>query len=228
MSSLKDQIPDSWRAVLADTLAEPYFAELESYVDGQYASATVYPPREDIFTALRLTPFEDVRALILGQDPYHGEGQAHGLAFSVRPGVKVPPSLRNIYKELNSDLGLAAPDHGNLEAWAKRGVLLLNAILTVRASEPGAHENSGWQRFTDAIISKVGGERPHVAFILWGGFARKKKKLIDKKRHTIIESAHPSPLSVKQFLGSKPFSKANAALEAHGQAPIDWSLPKTV
>jgi uracil-DNA glycosylase len=214
-----------WNPILRGEFDKPYWAELRQFVAGERQRATVYPPHDDVFAALHLTPYSDTRVLILGQDPYHGPGQAHGLCFSVRPGVAVPPSLANIHKELADDLGLAIPDHGNLEAWARHGVLLLNATLTVRAGQAGSHQGKGWETFTDEVIRAVSAKSEHVVFILWGSYARRKKALIDTARHTVIESAHPSPLSAHNgFFGSRPFSRANAALVAHGQQPIDWSL----
>ena len=184
------------------------------------------PPNDEVFAALHLTPYADVRVLILGQDPYHGPGQAHGLCFSVRRGVAAPPSLVNIFKELTSDLGLAAPRHGNLDAWAGQGVLLLNTTLTVRAHQAASHQGKGWERFTDAVISAVDEKEEQVVFILWGASARKKRTLIDTTRHVVIESAHPSPLSASNgFFGSRPFSRTNEALAAAGRAPVDWALP---
>jgi uracil-DNA glycosylase len=178
-----------------------------------------------VFAALHQTSYADTKVLILGQDPYHGPGQAHGLCFSVRRGVRVPPSLANIHKELHDDLGIPVPDHGNLEAWAAQGVLLLNATLTVRAGQAGSHQGKGWETFTDEVIKVVSAKTEHVVFVLWGGYARRKRALIDTARHTIVESPHPSPLSAHNgFFGSRPFSTANAALEAHGQEPVDWRL----
>ncbi|HZI44939.1 MAG TPA: uracil-DNA glycosylase, partial [Ilumatobacter sp.] len=192
----------------------------------EYASRTVYPSQPHVFSALSLTPPEHVRVVILGQDPYHGAGQAHGLAFSVQPGVKPPPSLGNIFKELRADLGIAGPPGvGDLSAWARQGVLLLNAVLTVREAEPLSHRGKGWEAFTDAVLQTVSAAPEPVAFVLWGGHAQKKLPLIDSTRHTVIQSAHPSPLSAHNgFFGSRPFSRANAALVAHGQQPIDWAL----
>ena len=185
----------------------------------------VYPPPDEVFAALHLTPYATTRVLILGQDPYHGPRQAHGLCFSVRRGVPVPPSLVNIHKELRDDLGIEPPGHGNLEAWAGQGVLLLNATLTVRGGQAASHQGKGWETFTDEVIRTVSAKDHPVVFILWGSYARKKKALIDTARHTIIESAHPSPLSAANgFFGSKPFSRANAALAAAGLDPIDWRL----
>lgn len=214
-----------WNPILRAELDAAYWQELQAFVRAERARATVYPPPDEVFSALHLTPYAATRVLILGQDPYHGPGQAHGLCFSVRRGVRVPPSLVNIHRELHDDLGVPIPDHGNLEAWARQGVLLLNATLTVRAGQAGSHQGKGWERFTDQVIGAVDAKSEHVVFVLWGGYARKKRALIDGDRHTIIESAHPSPLSAHNgFFGSKPFSRVNAALIAHGQPPIDWSL----
>ncbi len=186
----------------------------------------VYPPDDDVYVALHLTSFAEVKVLILGQDPYHGEGQAHGLCFSVRHGIEIPPSLQNIYKEMHSDLGVVPPNHGNLEGWARQGVLLLNAVLTVRARNAGSHRNRGWESFTDEIIRVVNSKEDRVVFILWGAFAQKKKMLIDASQHVVIEAPHPSPLSAHRgFFGSRPFSRTNAALVEAGIDPVDWALP---
>lgn len=214
-----------WNPILRSELDQSYWQELQTFVRAERERATVYPPHDEVFAALHLTPYATTRVLILGQDPYHGPGQAHGLCFSVRRGVRVPPSLVNIHRELHDDVGVPIPDHGNLEGWARRGVLLLNATLTVRAGQAGSHQGKGWERFTDVVIGAVSAKPEHVVFVLWGGYARRKRALIDATRHTVIESAHPSPLSAHNgFFGSKPFSRANAALLAHGQEPIDWSL----
>ncbi|HEU5148961.1 MAG TPA: uracil-DNA glycosylase [Iamia sp.] len=215
-----------WNPILKAELGKPYFAELRAFVDGERRRHQVFPPAEDVFAALHLTPYADVKVLILGQDPYHGPGQAHGLCFSVRPGVDVPPSLVNIYTELESDLGVPRPGHGCLDAWARQGVLLLNATLTVRARQAASHQGKGWETFTDAVIRAVNDKPERVVFILWGSSARKKKALVDTSRHVVIESPHPSPLSAHRgFFGSRPFSRANAALEAAGREPVDWSIP---
>lgn len=215
-----------WNPLLRQEFAEQYWAELQGFVQQERKLGAVYPPEEDVYAALHLTPYADVKVLILGQDPYHGEGQAHGLCFSVRRGVAVPPSLQNIYKEMQSDIGLAPPSHGNLESWAGQGVLLLNAVLTVRASQAGSHRNRGWETFTDQVIRMVNNKKERVVFILWGAFAQKKKPLIDSNRHYVIETPHPSPLSAHRgFFGSRPFSRANAALLAAGRSGIDWGLP---
>lgn len=218
-------IPDGWRDVLRAELTQPYVEPLAEFVAGERAAHSVYPPAGEEFTALELTPYNAVRAVILGQDPYHGPGQAHGLAFSVRKGVAIPPSLVNIYKELRADLGVTPPRHGYLADWARQGVLLLNTVLTVRAGEANSHKSRGWERLTDAIIKAIG-ERPEPAvFLLWGAPAQKKAALVDESRHAILRSAHPSPLSAhKGFFGSRPFSSANAALTERGQPPIDWRL----
>lgn len=215
-----------WNPILRAELEKPYFADLRTFVDEERRRHQVFPPAEDVFAALHLTPYADVKVLILGQDPYHGPGQAHGLCFSVRPGVDVPPSLVNIYTELESDLGVPRPPHGNLDAWARQGVLLLNATLTVRARQAASHQGKGWETFTDAVIRAVNDKPERVVFILWGSSARKKKALVDTSRHVVIESPHPSPLSAHRgFFGSQPFSRANAALEAAGRTPVDWSIP---
>jgi uracil-DNA glycosylase len=224
-SSDASGVKTDWNPVLRGEFDKPYWKELTAFVAGERARGHVYPPHEDVFAALHLTPYADVRCLILGQDPYHGHGQAHGLCFSVRPGVPPPPSLVNILKELHDDLGCPIPDHGCLDEWARRGVLLLNAVLTVRARQAASHAGKGWETFTDEVIRAVNAKDERVVFILWGGYARKKRGLIDTSRHTVIESAHPSPLSAHNgFLGSRPFSKANAALEAAGREPIEWCL----
>ncbi len=220
-------IPGDWKGVLADEVHKPYFHALKEFVDRERRTHTVYPPEPDVFNALKYTPYEKVKVVLLGQDPYHDEGQAHGLCFSVRPGVKMPPSLVNIFKELHRDLGCKMPDNGCLTPWAEQGVLLLNAVLTVRAHTPNSHKDKGWETFTDAVIRKVNDKHDPVVFVLWGGYAQKKAKLIDTSRHTVIQSAHPSPLSARNgFFGSKPFSAINKALSAAGKAPIDWQLPE--
>ena len=227
-SKLADLMEPSWREVLADEFAQPYMRQLEQFVAAERAANEIYPPADQVFAAFHATPWNQVRVLLLGQDPYHGEGEAHGLCFSVPPGVKIPPSLRNMLKELKDDIGCEPPSHGNLMHWAKQGMLLINSVLTVRKDEAASHKGQGWETFTDAVIRRVS-ERPEsmgpVVFVLWGGFAKKKAALIDKQRHTVIESAHPSPLSQKGFFGTKPYSTINAALEAAGQPAIDWAIP---
>lgn len=215
-----------WNPVLRGEFDKPYWSSLQSFVAAERQRHTVYPPHDDVFSALHLTSRADTRVVILGQDPYHGPHQAHGLCFSVRRGVPVPPSLANIYTELRHDLGIATPSHGNLESWACNGVLLLNATLTVRAGEANSHKGRGWETFTDEVLRAVNEKSTSVVFILWGSSARKKRPLIDTSRHLIIESAHPSPLSAHTgFFGSRPFSRANAALAEAGLEPVDWSLP---
>ena len=218
------KIAESWRPVLADEFEKPYFQKLIAFVKGEYATATAYPAGSQIFHAFEATPFDQVKVVILGQDPYHGRGQAHGLSFSVQDGQRTPPSLVNIFKELQSDIpGTAVATNGNLDRWAQQGVLLLNATLTVRAGEPASHQKRGWEEFTDAVIRKVSNEQPHVVFILWGAYAGKKSELIDERKHLVIKSVHPSPFAAdKGFFGSKPFSKANAWLAEHRLVPVKW------
>jgi uracil-DNA glycosylase len=221
-----EPIPAGWKNILAGEVKQPYFKALEAFVAGERQKHTVYPPEGEVFSALRLTPYSEVKVFILGQDPYHDDNQAHGLAFSVRPGITPPPSLKNIFKELKSDVGFRIPNNGYLVPWAEQGVLLLNAVLTVRAHEPNSHKGKGWEQFTDAVLRAVGEKPDPVVFVLWGGYARKKTALIDTTRHIIIESAHPSPLSARNgFFGSRPFSKTNAALRAAGKTEVDWQLP---
>jgi uracil-DNA glycosylase len=209
-----------WNPILRAEFDQPYWAELQGFVH------QVFPPPDEVFAALHLTPYREVKVLILGQDPYHGPGQAHGLCFSVRRGVAIPPSLRNIYTELHRDLGIEPPNHGCLEAWARQGVLLLNATLTVRARAAASHQKHGWETFTDQVIRAVNAKPERVVFILWGSSARRKRDLVDRSRHVIIESAHPSPLSAHNgFFGSRPFSRANRALEEAGRSPVDWRIP---
>ncbi|GCE48711.1 uracil-DNA glycosylase [Thermosporothrix hazakensis] len=219
-------IPESWRQLLADEFEKPYFKKLEQFVDEERQKHTVFPPEEDVFNALRLTPYEKVNVLLLGQDPYHDNNQAHGLCFSVRPGIKPPPSLMNMYKELHADVGFRIPKCGYLAPWAEQGILMLNAVLTVRAHSPNSHKNHGWEKFTDEIIRKVNEKPEPVIFVLWGSYAQKKLALIDTSRHHIIQSAHPSPLSARQgFFGSRPFSKINEYLRADGKPEINWQIP---
>jgi uracil-DNA glycosylase len=216
-----------WNPVLRGEFAKPYWQQLQRFVADQRVRHTVFPPEPEVFAALHLTSYADTRVVILGQDPYHGPKQAHGLCFSVRRGVAVPPSLVNIFKELHTDLGLPIPRHGNLEHWARQGVLLLNTTLTVQAGQAASHQGKGWELFTDEVLRTVNAKQQRVVFLLWGASARKKKSLIDLSRHVVLESAHPSPLSAHNgFFGSRPFSATNAVLEAAGLEPIDWSLPE--
>jgi uracil-DNA glycosylase len=220
-------LPGSWQEALGGELAKPYFAALREFVGAERAKGPVFPADPRVFSALQSTPLDEVKVLLLGQDPYHGPGQAHGLAFSVPPGVPPPPSLVNILRELRDDLGCPAPAHGCLTPWARRGVLLLNAVLTVRAHEPNSHKGRGWERFTDEVIRRVDAKPEPVVFLLWGAYAQKKAALIDTARHTVLTAAHPSPLSARcGFFGSRPFSRINAALRAAGRGEIDWRLPE--
>jgi uracil-DNA glycosylase len=221
------ELPAPWQRQVGAELEQPNFHKLQEFLHKERREHIVYPPEPDVYSALKYTPYEDVKVVILGQDPYHDEGQAHGLAFSVPPGVKPPPSLMNIFRELRDDLGCPLPDNGCLIPWAKQGVLLLNAVLTVRAHMANSHKGKGWEQFTDAVIRKVSDGSEPVVFVLWGGNAQKKKGLIDAGRHTLVQSAHPSPLSARNgFLGSKPFSRINAALRGAGKSEIDWQLPE--
>ena len=222
MSEIKEK--SLWYRKLEEELKQPYFKALEQFVKEERTKFTVYPKESEVFNTLKLTPLEDTRVVILGQDPYHGLNQAHGLSFSVNYGIKPPPSLVNIYKELNSDVGFSIPNHGNLTEWARQGVLLLNATLTVRAGEPASHQKKGWEQFTDAVIKLVSDEKEHCVFMLWGSYARSKAALIDHGKHLVLEAAHPSPLARGAFFGSRPFSQANAWLQKHGLKPIDWQL----
>lgn len=219
-------IPSGWKRILAAEVEQPYYQELQAFVAQERREHSVYPPDAEVFSALQLTPYEAVNVFLLGQDPYHDDGQAHGLAFSVRPGIPPPPSLVNIFKELKTDVGFRIPNNGYLVPWARQGVLLLNAVLTVRAHQPNSHKNQGWEKFTDAVLRAVSAKDHPVVFVLWGGYARKKAILVDTSRHLIVESAHPSPLSARSgFFGSRPFSRINAALREAGKPEIDWQLP---
>ncbi|MEI8232533.1 MAG: uracil-DNA glycosylase [bacterium] len=218
------KIESSWKKVLSKEFEQDYFARLAEFVKAEYLSSTVYPPAKFIFRAFELTPFDQVKVVVLGQDPYHGAGQANGLCFAVGQGIRLPPSVKNIYKEIATDLG-HAPSYpsGDLEEWAKQGVLLLNATLTVRASSAGSHQKKGWEEFTDAIIKTLSDQKEHLVFILWGNYARTKGQVIDRSKHFVIESPHPSPFSAYNgFFGSKPFSKCNAYLHSQGQSTINW------
>jgi len=218
------QLPGDWNEVLAPALQTAWFRELWSFVAKERAAGQVFPPEDEVFSAFAHAPYSQVKLVIIGQDPYHDDGQAHGLCFSVKPGVPAPPSLKNMFKELQTDLGIATPSHGNLEAWARQGVLLLNAVLTVRAHTPNSHKDKGWEKFTDEVIAALDRRQEPIVFALWGNYAQKKGKRINTKRHTVVAGAHPSPLSAKLFLGSKPFSTIDAALTKAGHAPIDWRL----
>jgi uracil-DNA glycosylase len=221
--NLPELLPAEWRAALAAFLDAEATSALGAFVAGEYAAHTIYPPIEDLFAAYRLCPPEQTRVLILGQDPYHGPGQAHGLSFSVRDGVRIPPSLRNIFKELAEDLGVAPPVTGDLTGWARQGVLLLNAVLTVRAGAAASHAGQGWEAFTDATIRALNARDDRVVFLLWGGYARKKAELITNPAHVVLEAGHPSPLNPKGFRGTRPFSAANKALADGGRPLIDWA-----
>lgn len=218
------KINDSWAERLGNEFAQPYFSQLTDFVRHEYATTTCYPPGRLIFNAFNLCPFDSVKVVIIGQDPYHEAGQAMGLSFSVPDGVAMPPSLQNIFKEIQGDLGIGVPQSGNLTRWAEQGVLLLNATLTVRAHQAGSHQRHGWERFTDAAISRLSEGRDHLVFILWGGYARSKASLIDRCRHLVLESVHPSPLSANRggWFGNHHFSRCNEYLAGHGMGPINW------
>lgn len=219
------QIEASWKQALADEFEKEYFQKLRAFLKQEKQAGTIiYPPGPLIFNAFEQTPFASVKVVILGQDPYHNPGEAMGLSFSVPRGIRIPPSLLNIYKELQTDLGIAPADHGDLSHWAKQGVLLLNAMLTVRAGQPASHQQIGWQDFTDAVIRKLSDEREGLIFMLWGNFAKTKKALIDTQKHHVLEAAHPSPLAKGAFFGCKHFSKANVLLEQSGRSGIDWRV----
>jgi uracil-DNA glycosylase len=213
----------SWKEKLSDEFEKPYFQQLIEFVKQEYKTHTVYPPGKEIFNAFDYCDFDDVKVVIIGQDPYHGPGQANGLCFSVRDGVKMPPSLVNIFKEIHKELGYSMPQSGNLERWAKQGVLLLNATLTVRASTAGSHQNKGWETFTDAVIKCISDEKKNLVFLLWGSYAQKKGEIIDRSKHEVLMSAHPSPFSVERgFFGNGHFIKTNEYLKKHGMTEIDW------
>ncbi|CAD7288757.1 Uracil-DNA glycosylase [Campylobacter majalis] len=218
------KIENSWKEQLKDEFLSPYFGIIKQNLLFAKANAIVYPPSNLIFNAFNLTPFNDVKVVILGQDPYHGAGQAMGLSFSVPKGIRVPPSLVNIYKEIETDLGIKAPNHGDLSAWAAQGVMLLNATLSVTANQPNSHANFGWQNFTDAVIKILSQKRENIVFMLWGNFAIKKANLIDPNRHLVLTAAHPSPLARGAFFGCRHFSKANDYLIKYGKTPINWDL----
>ena len=217
-------IKNSWGDILETEWHQDYFVNMCAFIHDEYERTTIYPPKRDVFNALSLTPYEDVRVVILGQDPYHGPGQAHGLAFSVLPGVKTPPSLQNIYKELQDDLGCFISNNGYLIRWAQQGVMLLNTALTVEQGKPNSHKNIGWTTFTDAVISHLNKREKSIVFMLWGANAKEKRSLITNSAHTVLCAAHPSPFSVTGFYGCKHFSKANAVLAENGFAPVDWQI----
>lgn len=224
----KQILANDWGPLLEDQFEQPYYLQLRSFLKTQYATNTIFPPPEDIYNALHYTPFANVKVVILGQDPYHGPNQAHGLSFSVQKGVPQPPSLKNIFKELANDLGCRVPVHGNLTEWAKQGVLLLNTVLTVEQGKAHAHRAKGWEQLTDTIIQTLNDKIEPIVYILWGKVAQKKVKLIDTNKHFVITSVHPSPLSAyRGFFGSKPFSKTNELLKETGQRPIDWEIRET-
>lgn len=225
ITPVNPDIEPSWKAVLWEEFQKPYFRELRTFLqEEKQAGKTIYPPGPLIFNAFNTTSFDNVKVVILGQDPYHGPGQAHGLSFSVPNGVKPPPSLANIFKELQTDLRLPIPTSGNLTHWAQQGVLLLNAILTVQANSPASHQNHGWEEFTHAVISTISKEKKGVVFLLWGRFAQEKSALIDERKHYILKSAHPSPFSATKFFGCRHFSQTNDILAQNGQTPIDWRI----
>ncbi len=227
--NLKSLIPKDWQPILEEASTSQSFKDLEKFISKEMKQNEVFPKKEDIFSAFSYAHFKDVKVVIIGQDPYHDDNQAHGLAFSVQPGVKFPPSLRNILKELSDDLGTTAPDNGFLQKWAEQGILMINAVMTVRAHQANSHKGKGWEEFTDQVIRQVSANDNPVIFVLWGAFAQKKKELIDLEKNYIIESAHPSPLSARRgFFGSKPFSKINKILEKTGQKPINWQLPSSM
>lgn len=222
---MKVKIEESWNQQLSEEFSKEYFKNLVEFVKQEYATKTIYPPAKRIFSAFDHCPFDNVKVVIIGQDPYHGPGQANGLCFSVYKGVNPPPSLKNIFKELQQDLGGAFPQHGDLTCWSEQGVLLLNATLTVAAHTPGSHQNRGWEAFTDAVIQKISGGKQDIVFILWGAYAQRKGDVIDRSRHEVIASPHPSPFSANRgFFGSKPFSKTNDYLKRKGLKPIDWKV----
>lgn len=226
MQAIDSSIEQSWSKVLAGEFKKDYFLNLKIFLEKEQKNELIYPPRGLIFSAFSTTPFDKVKVVILGQDPYHGEGQAHGLSFSVPNGVKHPPSLRNILKELHSDISCEIPQNGSLEKWAAQGVLLINATLTVRAHTAGSHQKKGWESFTDAVISEISDQKENMVFILWGNYAQGKSKFIDESKHLIVKSVHPSPLSANRggFFGTKPFSKTNEYLSSKSIQTIDWSL----
>lgn len=225
MSKLKELLNNNWKNILIDEFEKAYFKKLETYLEKEFEEQIIYPDKNHIFNAFNHTDYDNVKLLLLGQDPYHGEGQAHGLSFSVPEGVKLPPSLKNMYKELNTDLGITPSKNGNLTKWADQGVLLLNAVLTVRQASPASHKNQGWETFTDNVIKKLNEREKPLVFLLWGNYAKNKANLIDASKHIVIQGTHPSPLSANNgFFGSKPFSSVNTALKKLNEKEIDWSV----
>jgi uracil-DNA glycosylase len=217
------KIENGWKEVLNQEFEQPYFEQLTDFVRHEFRARQIFPPAKEIFNAFDLCPFENVKVVIIGQDPYHGPGQAHGLCFSVRDGMQFPPSLKNIFKEIESDLGHPVPKSGDLSRWAKQGVLLLNATLTVRSHQAGSHQGKGWERFTDAAIKAVSEQKENIVFLLWGAYAQRKGQVIDKSKHLVLESVHPSPLSASRgFFGNHHFSRANEYLKENGKTPVDW------
>ncbi|MFN3319691.1 MAG: uracil-DNA glycosylase [Allorhizobium sp.] len=229
MADAEVRLEDSWKAVLGAEFSRPYMGELKAFLQREKADGKqIFPKGSEYFRALDLTPLDEVKVVILGQDPYHGAGQAHGLCFSVQPGVRIPPSLVNIYKEMQSDLGIPPARHGFLEHWARQGVLLLNSVLTVEEARAASHQGQGWEQFTDAVIRAVNEECEHVVFMLWGSYAQKKAAFVDRSRHLVLKAPHPSPLSAHNgFFGSRHFSQANEYLVSQGRNAIDWQLPET-
>lgn len=230
MDAIKSPLPESWLKQLGEEFNKEYMVNLKSFLAEELSqNKSIYPNKSEIFSAFNLTPFNKVKLVIIGQDPYHGPHQAHGLCFSVKPGIKAPPSLKNIYKELKSDLNLEAPNHGFLESWAKNGVLMLNNVLTVEQSKPASHQKQGWEIFTDKVVDTLNNECENLVFLLWGSHAQKKAANVNRKKHLVLECPHPSPFSAhKGFLGCKHFSKSNEYLQSHGIKPIDWSLPQKI
>ncbi|MGM0843459.1 MAG: uracil-DNA glycosylase [Bacillota bacterium] len=222
---MADNFSNDWDSVLRTEMEEPYFIKMESFLEEEYRTQNIFPVKKNVFNAFNFTAYQDVKVVLLGQDPYHGEGQAHGLSFSVEKDVKVPPSLRNIYKELHDDIGCKVPDHGNLSKWTGQGVLLLNTVLTVRKGKAHSHKGKGWETFTDKVIQHLNNREKPVVFMLWGRPAQEKAKLIDTGKHFVIQSPHPSPLSARKgFFGSQPFSRANEWLKKNGEEEIDWCI----